>query len=37
MKILTTPWRDTQRNLNGGVILEPAQVRLTASKEGEEV
>ena len=36
MRILTTPWRDSQRNMNG-VITEPAQVRLTASKEGEEV
>lgn len=36
MTILTTPWRDTQRNLNG-IVTEPAQVRLTASKEGEEV
>lgn len=35
-KILTTPWCDTQLTLNG-ITAEPAQVRLTESKEGEEV
>lgn len=32
---LTTPWRDQQTPVNG--VIEAAQVRLTASKEGEEV
>ncbi|XP_050074035.1 sodium-dependent dopamine transporter isoform X2 [Anopheles maculipalpis] len=36
MKILTTPWRDQQLAVNG-VTIEPAQVRLTHSDEGEEV
>ncbi|CAD7077168.1 unnamed protein product [Hermetia illucens] len=36
LRTLTTPWRDQQTNLNG-VTTEPTQVRLTASKEGEEV
>uniref|UniRef100_A0A8W7P4X4 Transporter n=1 Tax=Anopheles coluzzii TaxID=1518534 RepID=A0A8W7P4X4_ANOCL len=35
-KILTTPWRDQQMAVNG-VSIEPAQVRLTHSDEGEEV
>ncbi|XP_037045046.1 sodium-dependent dopamine transporter isoform X1 [Bradysia coprophila] len=35
LRILTTPWRDTQRNVNG--IIVEQQVRLTTSKEGEEV
>lgn len=35
-RILTTPWRDTQRNVNG-IVVEQVQVRLTTSKEGEEV
>ncbi|EAT37969.1 AAEL010106-PA [Aedes aegypti] len=34
--ILTTPWRDQQMSVNG-VMVEPAQVRLTNSDEGEEV
>lgn len=36
IKILTTPWRDTQSRLNG-VAIEPAQIRLTESPEGEDV
>lgn len=36
LKKLTTPWRDRQTSING-ISIEPAQVRLTASKEGEEV
>uniref|UniRef100_A0A182QPG6 Transporter n=1 Tax=Anopheles farauti TaxID=69004 RepID=A0A182QPG6_9DIPT len=36
IKILTTPWRDQQMAVNG-VTIEPAQVRLTHSDEGEEV
>uniref|UniRef100_A0A182NI32 Transporter n=1 Tax=Anopheles dirus TaxID=7168 RepID=A0A182NI32_9DIPT len=36
MKILTTPWRDQQMAVNG-VTIEPAQVRLTHSDDGEEV
>lgn len=36
LKILTTPWQDQQASLNG-VTTEPAQVRLTAAKEAEDV
>ncbi|XP_055320970.1 sodium-dependent dopamine transporter [Sitodiplosis mosellana] len=33
---LTTPWRDRRPSVNG-VVTEPAQIRLTSAKAGEDV